>query len=504
MRPSLAVAAVRGRPDSLDDLARTAGEVGGRWRARSVLLLDAMEAAAMADLRGLHVETAPARRLQAIGTQLVDAGHAIGAFSRALGEVDHFVDRHGVTTASQATVARWLLANRNDTTDRAIVEILQRLPDGQRRSLEDFEQLSASERMAWMDAFVFTSGDPHHRAITSVLAYLADSPTIRGDDRSVFSNSWWSVADAAVLLVIQDGWLRHQGITTPPGPGGVTDLRAAAYDDAVDAWADHVAALEAGELSDDETLLSWIRAEQAGVVFGEITVAHAWRSDPSFVPPTAAEWEAITTLVPGTHSYRLTVLAGTDREYLLAIVDDVIAHSVDAAIDLTAGVPLAPGPGSLPAGLLEDGGRSIAELGGGWTDNWGFGAATNVVGGALGGVGTAHRVTVETTTAAVDFVATGAAQAVAAGVEQLTPDELEREIARGLRDPTIVPPELLRQSFDLMLGTERADEELSFAYYFPMLVEAGLLPPLPDYWIDEDGRRRYVPPPVQAGPLRDD
>lgn len=506
MPPGSAIAAVRGRPVALDDLARTAGEIGSRWSARSVLLLDAMDAAAAADLRGLHVETAAARRLQAVAAQLVDAGHAIGAFSRALVSVDHMVDRHGVATASQATVAQWLLAHRADTTDPFIVEILQRLPDGQRRSLEDFEQMSASERMAWMDAFVVTSGDPRHRAITSVLAYLADSPTIRGDDRSVFGDSWWSVADAAVLLVIQDGWLRHHGLATPPDrPSGALDPRAGAYDAAVDAWADHVAALEAGGLSDDDALWSWIRAEQAGVEFGEIAVAYTWEHDPWFASPTATEWEDITSLVPGTHTFRLSVLADTDREYLLAIVDELIAHAVDTAlVDPLHEIPLGPGIGGIPPGLLEEGGRTIADLGGGWTDSWGLGAATNVVGGALGGLGAAQRLQRETTAAVADVVVTETAQTTADVIELFTPDALERAIAEGLLDPTVVPPLRLRQGFDLMFGTDRADDELSFAYYIPMLIEAGMLPPLPDCWIDQDGRRHCVPPPRQAGRLSDD
>jgi hypothetical protein len=506
MPPVAAVTAVRGRPEALDDLARTAGEIGGHWRARGVLLVDAMDAAAAAEVRGLRIDTAAARRLQAVGAQLAEAGHAIGAFSRALRSVDHLVDRNGIATASQSTVARWLLAHGDDETDPAIVEILQRLPDGRRRSLEDFEQMSASERMAWMDAFVATSGDPRHRAITSVLAYLADSPTIRGDDPSVFGDSWWSVADAAVLLVIQDGWLRHQGLATPADrPHGGADPRAEAYEKAVDGWADHAAALEAGRMSDRQALGSWVRAEQAGVEFGEVAVEYAWRRDPWFVAPTAAEWEAITSLVPGTHTFRLSVLAGTARGYLRAIVDEFIAHLVDAGlIDPDDVHAIVPGMGVVPSRLLETGWRAIADVGGSWTDNWGLGAATNVLGGALRGFGAAHRVTAETTTGAVRFVATETAQAVAARVEALTPDAVEREIARGLLDPTIVPPLHVRQGFDLLFGTDRADSELSFAYYIPMLIESGLLPPLPGHWIDEHGRRHEIQPPIQAGRLRDD
>jgi hypothetical protein len=465
-----------------------------------------MDAAAAAQLRGLHLDDGTARRLTAIGTQLLDAAHAIGTFSQALRSVDHLVDRHGVSAASEATVTRWLLAHGNDTTDPAIIEILQRLPDGQRRSLEGFEQMSASERRAWMDAFVVTSNDTAHRAISSVLAYLADSPSIRGDDRSVFGDSWWSVADAAVLLVIQDGWLRHQGLATPADrPWGAQDPRAPSYEAAVEAWASHVAAGEADSLSDDEAFRSWVRAEQAGVEFGEIAAEYAWRRDPFFVRPTTAEWEAITRMVPGTHTFRLTVLAETEREYLLAIVDEIIAHAVDAAVVDPDHLHLVvPGAGMLSPRLLETGGRTIADLGGGWTDNWGLGAATNIVGGAVRGFGAVNRITAETTTAAVEFVATEATQAAADGVEIFAPDALEHALGRGLLDPTIVPPEPIRQGFDLIFGTNRADEELSFAYYFPMLIEAGWLPPLPSYWIDEDGRRREVPPPVQAGPLRDD
>jgi hypothetical protein len=393
-----------------------------------------------------------------------------------------------------------------DDADPVVVEILQRLPDGQRRSLEDFEQMSASERVAWMDAFVVTSGDRRHRAITSVLAYLADSPSIRGDDRSIFGDSWWSVADAAVLLVIQDGWLRHQGLATPADrPFGVAHPLAEAYEEAVTAWADHNAAIESGDLSDEATLRSWVRAEQAGVEFGELTVEYTWRRDPWFVAPNAAEWEAITSLVPGTHTFRLSVLAETEREYLLSIVDEIIAHAIDATIIDPDGLyAVLPGLGLVPPRLLEDGGRTIADLGGSWTDNWGVGAATNLFGGALRGFGAAHRLTAETATATVDFAATEAAQAVADGIELFTPDALEHEIARGMLDPTIVPPAPLRQVFDLWLGTDRAEDELSFAYYFAVMVEAGWLPPLPGYWIDENGQRRYVRPPVQAGPLRDD
>lgn len=504
MPPGPADTAVRGRPSELDALARVACDVGARWRARSVVLLDAMDAAAVAELRGLAIETAAARRLAAVGAHLVDAGHAIGAFSQALRSVDHLVDRRGVTTASRRAVARWLLAHRDDRTDPAILAVLAGLPDGRRRSLEDFEQMSASERMAWIEAFVVTSGDARHRAISGVLAYFADSPGIRGDDRSAFGDTWWSVADAAVILVIQDGWLRSRGLATPADrPYAAGDPRAEAYEDAVDAWADHVIATEAGGMSDHDALRSWIGAEQAGVRFAEIAAAHAWRRDPWFVAPTASEWEAITRLVPGTHTFRLSVLAGTQRAFLRSITDAVIDHLVGAAIDDPAvAALLMPGFGPMAPGMLEGAGDAVAGVGGGWGDSWGLGAATSALGIALGGLGALHRSGIEATTAVVEAVATETAGGVVDAIAFLTPDLIEAEFARALVDPTIVPCPPLREGFDLVFGTDRADDELPFSYYFPMLIESGLLPPLPDHWVDRNGRRHQVPAPVRGGPLR--
>ncbi len=504
MALGLGLALVRGRPDALEELARTSLEVGSRWRVRSVLLLDALDAASVAELGDVPIDRAPARELASVGAQFVAAGEAVRSFAQALRSVDRVVDSSGVVAASEASVVRWLRVDRYDPTDPRFAEIIGRLPDGRRRSLEDFEQMSASERQRWVDSFADTSRDSRHRAISGVLAYLADSPAIRGDDRSAFGDTWWSVADAAVLVVIQDGWLRHHGL--PPAierSVGTRGPRSEAYEAAVAAWQDHVEATERANLSDDEALESWIRAEQAGVEFAEVEVAHAWAHDPTFVRPNAQEWGAITELVPGTHTFRLSILAGTERAFLLTIVDAVIEHIVDAMVrDPTAGMMFFP-VGLLPTRFAEEFGDRITDVGGGWGDNWGLGAITSVVGGALGAGAALQRRGSEATTSAVEFGISEAAQGLAAGIEFLTPDSIEREIAEALVDPTLVPSEALRHGFDLVLGTDRAEEGLSFTYYFPMLIEAGWLPPLPDSWVDADGVRHRVAPPVQAGALRD-
>jgi len=500
---------VTGRPSALDTLAGSAAEASESWRLRAGSLLDAIAAAPAADMRGLQVDAGAPNRLLLLGRQMATSVDAVGDFARALRNVDRIESGTGaVVVASTAAINRWLAAHARDN-DPDIEAILARLPDGRRRSLEDFEQMSASERARWIEEFVGTSGDERHRAIAAVLVYMADSDIVQGNDRSVFGDRWWSFADAAVLLVIQDGWLWHEGVPIPADrPHLPDDPRTGPYRDAVWAWRRHNDAMERG-LDGEAALVSWTGAEEAGVDFAEVAVLFAWQRDPTFIPPTAEEWDQITELAPGTHAFRLAVTNDTERELVLAIIDAVIAHGIEAIVqDPSTGMWLVPGVGWVSAGsmdltgLLDRAGDAIAGVGGGWGDSFGLGAATNLAGGGIGLIASGVRGVGAAAERGTEIVATEMAQTLFHLAEaQFSPDELEELIIEAIADPALVPPDEMRDFFDRLLGTDRAADELSFSYYFPMFIERGILPPLPSHWTDADGTVHHEPPPVQGGPL---
>lgn len=127
-------------------------------------------------------------------------------------------------------------------------------------SLAEFEMLTASERIAWVEALERHAGTPNwFHNIQDIITYFDESPILG----HMGPGTWASWADVGVLEAMQNGYrlydLQERGI---PIPVGFNDCAGAAP-----AWQAFFDGYAQG-YEDEQLLPLWALAEQRGVNYG--------------------------------------------------------------------------------------------------------------------------------------------------------------------------------------------------------------------------------------------
>ncbi|MEE9215878.1 MAG: hypothetical protein V3U32_00440, partial [Anaerolineales bacterium] len=187
-------------------------------------------------------------------------------------------------------------------------------------SLEDFQSMSAEERIAWVEAFNDGPGDGWFSNFEDILYYLNDSQVFTGLDGSSPASQWMAWGDAAVLMVVQDGFSLAQGSKIqelPPLPSGTSRSLQEQRGEAAQLWSEFF--LERDRRRDDTPGLMrlWGPAEQAGVDLGE-TIAYL-QLDRSGVQLSESEQQSIDTFVRFGDAYRWTIATNSGAEIFEAL-----------------------------------------------------------------------------------------------------------------------------------------------------------------------------------------
>ena len=138
-------------------------------------------------------------------------------------------------------------------------------------TLEEFQRMSAEERIAWVEAFNDGPGDGWFSNFEDILYYLRDSKVFTGLDGSTAASQWMASADAAVLQVVQDGYVlfRNPDAILPKLPDDTPPEIAQQRTRAAQLWAGFFVQ----HLRTRDEIIAvgppWGTAEQAGVNYGE-------------------------------------------------------------------------------------------------------------------------------------------------------------------------------------------------------------------------------------------
>jgi hypothetical protein len=134
-------------------------------------------------------------------------------------------------------------------------------------SLEDFEAMTVDERIAWVRAFNEQHGGGFFFNFVDVLHYFKDSQIFHGLDGSTAASEWMSWGDAGALLVVQDGYLLSQGLTTQLTslPEGTPPEVAEARRRAAESWEEFFHHLKTHRGDEPGLRQRWSVAEQAGI-----------------------------------------------------------------------------------------------------------------------------------------------------------------------------------------------------------------------------------------------
>jgi len=152
-------------------------------------------------------------------------------------------------------------------------------------SVEEFENLSAAQRIKWMDAFqaMFGYGGWFNN-IVDIITFFSESPTLH----YMQSDSWASWADAGVLEAIQNGHVLFEGGSPVTTSGGAADL-----------WKAFFYQVRRKGINDLHFLKPfWAKAEQAGVDWGTQV------ADQTVGRPTGLEGALLKNFISAGNLYR--------------------------------------------------------------------------------------------------------------------------------------------------------------------------------------------------------
>ena len=187
-------------------------------------------------------------------------------------------------------------------------------------SLEDFEQMSAEERIVWLEAFNDVPGDGWFHNFEDILHYLNDSRVFTGLDGSTPASQWMAWGDAVVLLVVQDGYSLARGSTMEqlaPLPSGIPESLHEERKTAAQSWSEFFVLYQNRPLDTPEHMNNWGLAEQAGVDLGE-TIAYL-KLDQAGVQLSESEQQSIDKFVKFGDAYRWTIGTNSGVEVFEAL-----------------------------------------------------------------------------------------------------------------------------------------------------------------------------------------
>ncbi len=186
-------------------------------------------------------------------------------------------------------------------------------------SLEEFEQMSAEERIAWVEAFNDGPGDGWFSNFEDILHYFNVSEVFKGLDGSTPASQWMAWGDAAVLMVVQDGYSRFRNslVQLPPLPEGTPESLQLERSGSVDLWSEFFRHNLRHRYDTPGLMERWGLAEQSGVDVGE-TVAYL-QLDQSGVQLSESEQQSIDTFVRFGDAYRWTIATNSGAEVFEAL-----------------------------------------------------------------------------------------------------------------------------------------------------------------------------------------
>ena len=187
-------------------------------------------------------------------------------------------------------------------------------------SLEEFQQMSAEERIAWVEAFNDGPGDGWFSNFEDILHYFNDSQFFTGLDGSTPASQWMAWGDAAVLMVVQDGYSLARGADMEqlaPLPSEIPESLLEERKMAAQSWAEFFQHLEDRRDDTPGLLELWGIAEQAGVDSGQ-TIAYL-QLEQSGVQLSESEQQSIDTFVRFGDAYRWTIATNSGVEVFEAL-----------------------------------------------------------------------------------------------------------------------------------------------------------------------------------------
>jgi len=332
-------------------------------------------------------------------TQIQSTFTRLGELSRELEEIAELFE----TADAETLLAIGSIGNQIEAEMAGFMALLAQLspvgspPPPQRLdlTLEEFQAMSAAERLAWVDAFNEGPGQLWFSNFEDILHYFNDSQVFTGLDGSTPASLWMSWGDAAVLQGVQDGYtlFSNPAAALPPMPAGtpasVADQRIAA----ARLWMAFFDAKEIEPRDSNELRELWGAAEQSGVDYGEYLAD--FRLEQESVQLSPVEAETIEVFVGFGDAYRTTIAHDAGRAVFEAApgaiagqVGERVAQDFQVSLQADIRQRLAPvgalfelftgQPGSVlvdqvsttvfgentPLGLVDDVGQSIGEWAG--------------------------------------------------------------------------------------------------------------------------------------------
>jgi hypothetical protein len=262
-------------------------------------------------------------------------------------------------------------------------------------TLEEFQAMSAAERIAWVEAFNEGPGEGWFSNFEDILHYFNDSQVFTGLDGSTPASLWMAWGDAAVLQSVQDGYtlFSNPAAALPPMPAGTPTLLVDQRITAARLWAKFFYAEEYFEPNLPRLRGLWGAAEQSGVDYGEYVAD--FRLEQESVQLSPVEAETIEVFVGFGDAYRTTIAHDAGQAVFEAApgviageVGERVAQDFQASLQADFRQRLEPvgalfelftgQPGSLmvdevtslllgentPFGLADDVGQSIGEWAG--------------------------------------------------------------------------------------------------------------------------------------------
>jgi len=174
-------------------------------------------------------------------------------------------------------------------------------------TLEEFQAMSAAERLAWVEVFNEGPGEGWFSNFEDILHYFNDSQVFTGLDGSTPASLWMAWGDAAVLQSVQDGYtlFSNPAAVLPPMPAGTPTVLVDQRITTAQLWAKFFYAEEYFKPNLPRLRGLWGAAEQSGVDYGE-TLAD-FRLEQESVQLSPGEAETIEVFVGFGDAYRTTI-----------------------------------------------------------------------------------------------------------------------------------------------------------------------------------------------------
>jgi len=180
-------------------------------------------------------------------------------------------------------------------------------------TLEEFQAMSAAERIAWVESFNEGTGAGWFSNFEDILHYFNDSQIFSGLDGSTPASLWMSWGDAAVLQVVQDGYalFRDPDAKLPDMPAAPSTATADQRLAAARLWADFFDANETDPRRLPTLRRIWGEAEQAGVDYGQALADD--QLELKSIQLSQSEAEIVEVFVGFGDAYRTTIANDAGR-----------------------------------------------------------------------------------------------------------------------------------------------------------------------------------------------